>query len=270
MIRIVAAQASLIAALMFYLGVIYTSAYYNHFHISPFALGFGFAEFVLQSLNLMTFPVLVGAVVLVIAIAVSGRRPRQALPGGMVRGASSGVSALARYYPVVVAAGLVLLVVWWVWQLFLPYRWLGPLLIAVGLLLGEARRTGPDDAPRGLRDTAVPVFAAGVLLLWTVTLVAGQLGEQHARNATHDVVQRTGLVVLSTERLGLTSRSPDLRFEDLGAGVHFRYRYTGLRLIAEREGRYFAVPVGWDSKTDPVYVLREADGMRVELTPGTQ
>ncbi|MFF0447584.1 hypothetical protein ACFYT4_14455 [Streptomyces sp. NPDC004609] len=266
----VAAQASLIAALMFYLGVIYTSAYYGYFHLSPFSLGFGFAEFVLQSLSLMTFPVFVGAVVLVVAVTVGGRRPRQALPAGVVRSASSGMPALARCYPVLVAAGLILIVLWWVWQLFLPYRWLGPLLIGLGLLLGEARRIDRDDAPRGLRDTALPVFAAGVFLFWTVTLAAAQLGERHARNAAHDVVQRTGLVVFSAERLGLTSRSPDLHFEDLGAGVHLRYRYTGLRLIAERDGRYYAVPIGWNATTDSVYVLRENDGMRVELTPGVQ
>ncbi|MGP3638681.1 hypothetical protein ACTU45_36300, partial [Streptomyces sp. 24-1644] len=82
LVNIVVAQASFIAALMFYVGVIYTSAYYGYFHLSPFSLGFGFAEFVLQSLQLMTFPVLVGAVVLLIAVAISGRRPRQALPNG--------------------------------------------------------------------------------------------------------------------------------------------------------------------------------------------
>ncbi|MBT2389809.1 hypothetical protein J7E87_10280 [Streptomyces sp. ISL-1] len=270
MINIVVAQASFIAALMFYMGVIYTSAYYGHFHLSPFFLGFGFAEFVLQSLHLMTFPVLVGAVVLLIAVAISGRRPRQALPGGLVRVASLGTSVLARYYLVVVVAGLVLVVLWWVWQLLLPYRWLGPLLIGLGLLLGEVRRIDVDHTPRGLRDTAVPIFAAGVFLLWTVTLAAGQLGEQDARNAERDVIQRTGLVVFSAKRLGLTSRSPDLHFEDLGNSVHLRYRYTGLRLIAARDGRYYAVPIGWSAKTDHVYVLREADGMRIELTPGVQ
>ncbi|MFI1017676.1 hypothetical protein [Streptomyces sp. NPDC020965] len=270
LINIVVAQASFIAALMFYVGVIYTSAYYGHFHLSPFFLGFGFAEFVLQSLRLMTFPVLVGAVVLLIAVAVSGRRPRQGLPGGLVRGASYGVSVLARSYLVVVVAGLVLLVLWWVGQLFLPYRWLGPLLIGLGLLLGEVRRTDADRSPRGLRDTAVTIFAAGLFLLWTVTLIAGQLGERHARSAARDIVQRTGIVVFSAERLGLTSRSPDLRFADLGESVHLRYRYTGLRLIAARGGRYYAVPVGWRAKTDHVYVLREADGVRVELTPGVQ
>ncbi|WP_138901556.1 hypothetical protein [Streptomyces albidochromogenes] len=269
LVNIVVAQASFIAALMFYVGVIYTSAFYSYFHLSPFSLGFGFAEFVLQSLQLMTFPVLVGSVVLLIAVAISGRRPRQALPGGLVRGTSLGTSTLARYYLVVVAAGLFMLIAWWQWQLLLSYRWVGPLLIAIGLLLGEAR---PADVyrPRGMLDTAVPIFAAGVFLLWSVTLAAGQLGEANAKIAARDVVKRTGLVVLSAQRLGLSSRSPELHFEDLGESVHLRYRYTGLRLITAREGRYYAVPVGWKAKTDHVYVIREADGVRIELTPGVQ
>lgn len=270
LIKIVVAQASFIAALMFYVGVIYTGAYYDYFHLSPFTLRFGFAEFVLQSLHLMTFPVLVGAVVVLIALALSGRRPRQALPGGVVRGASVGTSVLARYYLVVVAAGLILLVLWWRWQLFLPYRWVGPLLIAIGLLLGEARQTDGDRPPRGWRDTAVPVFAAGMFLLWTLTLAAGQLGELNARNDARDVITRTGLVVFSAERLGLRSSSPALRFDDLRKGVHLRYRYSGLRLIVARNEHYYAVPIGWKAETDPVFVFQEADNMRIELMPGVR
>ncbi|MGP3637352.1 hypothetical protein ACTU45_29080, partial [Streptomyces sp. 24-1644] len=68
----------------------------------------------------------------------------------------------------------------------------------------------------------------------------------------------------------LRSRSPDLHFDDLGANVHLRYRYTGLRLITAREGRYCAVPIGWRAKTDHVYVIREADDVRIEFTPGVQ
>ncbi|MFJ8697489.1 hypothetical protein [Streptomyces roseolilacinus] len=269
LLNLVIAQASFIAALMFYVGVIYTSAYYGHFHLSPFSLGLGFAEFVLQSLHLMTFPVLVGAVVLLVVVAVSGRRPRQALPAGLVRVASLGTALPARSHLVVVAAGLFLLVLWWQWQLLLPYRWAGPLLVAVGLLLGEARQTDADR-PRGLRDTAVSVLAAAAFLLWTVTLAAAQLGERNARNDAREVVERTGLVVYSVQRLGIRSRSPELRFDDLGQGTHFRYRYTGLRLVVAREGRYYAVPIGWRAKTDHVYVIREADDVRVELTPGVR
>nr|WP_266502393.1 hypothetical protein [Streptomyces sp. NBC_00878]MCX4908904.1 hypothetical protein [Streptomyces sp. NBC_00878] len=270
LINIVVAQASFIAALMFYVGVIYTSAYYGHFHLSPFSLGFGFAEFVLQSLHLMTFPVLVGTVVLLIVVAISGRRPRQALPDGVVRGAAHGASMLADCYLLVVAAGLLLLILWWQWQLLLPYRWAGPLLIAMGLLLGEARHIDADR-PRGLRDTAVPIFAAGLFLLWTVTLAAGQLGERHATNDGREVVTRTGLVVYSAHRLGLSSRQPGApKFTDLGEDVYLRYRYERLRLIVAREGRYYVVHTGWRAKTDHVYVLREADDMRIELQPGVR
>ncbi|GGQ09318.1 hypothetical protein [Streptomyces roseolilacinus] len=269
LLNLVIAQASFIAALMFYVGVIYTSAYYGHFHLSPFSLGLGFAEFVLQSLNLMTFPVLVGAVVLLVVVAVGGRWPRQAPPAGLARVTSLGTALAARSHLVVVVAGLLLLVLWWQWQLLLPYRWAGPLLVAVGLLLGEARRADADR-PRGLRDAAVSVLAAAAFLLWTVTLAAAQLGERNARNDAREVVERTGLVVYSVQRLGIRSRSPELRFDDLGQGVHFRYRYTGLRLVVAREGRYYAVPVGWRAKTDHVYVIREADDVRVELTPGVR
>ncbi|MFD8258723.1 hypothetical protein ACFV19_07225 [Streptomyces griseoluteus] len=120
--KVVVAQASFIAALMFYLGVIYTSAYYGYFHLSPFVLGFSFAEFALQSLKLLTFPVLVGAVVLLNAVALGGPRSRQALPGTLVRGVSLSTSALARWHLFVMAVGMVLLILWWQWQLLLPYR----------------------------------------------------------------------------------------------------------------------------------------------------
>ncbi|MEU1467515.1 hypothetical protein ABZ434_04770 [Streptomyces sp. NPDC005761] len=269
LVNLVVAQASFIAALMFYVGVIYSSAYYGYFHLSPFSLGFGFAEFVLQSLQLMTFPVLVGAVALLLMVAVIGRRPRPARPNGLTRSISRATSALTRSYVALVAAGLLMLVMWWQWQLLLPYRWAGPLLIALGLLLGEVRPMEGGRA-RGLLDTAVPIFAAGVFLLWAVTLAAGQLGEQSARNEARDVVRRTGLVVFSAERLGLRSRSPELHFDDLGETVHLRYRYSGLRLITAREGRYYAVPIGWRAKSDQVYVIREADDVRVEFTPGVQ
>ncbi|MBP5872122.1 hypothetical protein [Streptomyces scabiei] len=269
LINIVVAQATFIAALMFYLGVIYTSAYYGHFHLSPFALGFGFGEFVLHSLHLATFPVLVGATVLLLAVAAAGHRPRQESQGGLMRGVRRLASALARHYPIVVAVGLLLLVLWWQWQVFLPYRWLGPLLVGFGLLLGAVGQTG-QGGQGSPWETALLVLAAGLFLLWAVTLVSGQLGERHARNDAREVILRTGLVVHSAQPLSLTSRSAGLRYLDLGEGVHLRHRYWGLRLVVERAGRYYAVPIGWRARTDNVFVLREGEGVRIELTPGVQ
>jgi hypothetical protein len=260
----VVAQASFIAALMFYVGVIYTGAYYGYFHLSPFALGFGFGEFVLHSLHLVTFPILVGAGALFFVVAAAGHHPT-GLNSALMRSAGRWASAMARLYLVVVAAGLLLLVLWWQWQVLLPYRWAGPLLVGFGLVLGVVRQGSLSRSPW---QTATLVLAAGLFLLWAVTLVSGQLGERNARNDARNVTLRTGLVVHSAESLSLSSWAPGLRHRDLGAGVHLRHRYEGLRLIVERAGRYYAVPIGWQARTDNVFILREGEGVRIELTPG--
>ncbi|MGW7244503.1 hypothetical protein [Streptomyces sp. NPDC054804] len=254
LINIVIGQASFIAALMFYLGVIFMEHYFGYYHLNPFNLGFGFAEFALQSLNLITFPVLVSAVILIVAVALYGRQSRQALP-----------EALVRCHMFVVAAGLILLVLWWQWRLLLP-DWAGPLLIGVGLLLGAAPHGGVDR-PRGVRITALQIFGAGLFLFWTLTLVVGQLGEQHARNDARNTFTGTGLIIYSAKPLNLPAPGR-LRTEDLGNTIRMRYRYSGLRLITVRDGRYYAVPIGWQAQTDSVYILRESDDVRFELTPG--
>jgi hypothetical protein len=58
------AQASLIAALMFYLGAVYLASYYAYFHLDVFSLGIGYAELAIQSLRVINRP-------LVIAVAMA-------------------------------------------------------------------------------------------------------------------------------------------------------------------------------------------------------
>ncbi|MEU6776183.1 hypothetical protein [Streptomyces sp. NPDC046759] len=256
LINIVIGQASFIAALMFYLGVIYMNHYFSYYHLNPFDLGFGFAEFALQSLNLITFPVLVSTVILIVAVTLYRRQSRQALP-----------EALVRCHMFLVAAGLILLVLWWLWRLLLP-DWAGPLLIGVGLLLGAAPHDGVDH-PRGVWTTALQIFGAGLFLFWALTLVVGHLGEQHARNDARTTSPgSTGLIIYSAKPLNFPPTQGQLLTKDLGNTIRMRYRYTGLRLITVRDGRYYAVPIGWQEKTDPVYILRESDDVRFELTPG--
>ncbi|MGW8556611.1 hypothetical protein [Streptomyces tubercidicus] len=253
LLKIVIAQASFIAALMFYLGAVYASHYYSYFHLSLFSLGFGFPELVFQSLNLLKRDVIVAVVIIVIAASI----PR--LPARL---SSPAFKAVARFHPVVVAAGLVMLVMW---PLIQPYGWAAPLTIAAGLLLGQSRDPN-GNRPEGLRRRAVPMFAAGVFLFWAATLATWQLAERDAKGRAGDVTHWTGVLVLSTKPLSL---SP-IRQEDLGAGLYQRYRYTGLRLLVQGNDRYYVVPLGWNVKRDPVYVIRESDNTWIALTPGTQ
>ncbi|MFF2510400.1 hypothetical protein [Streptomyces sp. NPDC058086] len=47
-------------------------------------------------------------------------------------------------------------------------------------------------------------------------------------------------------------------------------RWTGVRLLMERNGRYYVVSRGWKPRRDPLYVIRESDDIWVALTSGTQ
>ncbi|MFE0463090.1 hypothetical protein ACFW1A_27930 [Kitasatospora sp. NPDC058965] len=263
--RAVAAQAGFLAALMFYAGAVYTNAYYSYFRVPVPGLALGFPDFVLQSLHLVTVPV-VAALVLVLMTA-NWRRLLAVLPvpDRVATAVRTTVTTVARCYLLVLAAGLVLLLFW---QQIQPHGWIAPVTLAAGLLLGQARAAYHGHRPTGLRERAVPVFAAGVLLAWAAVLYSAHLGKQDAEYVAGQVVRQPGVVLYSTRPLSLLGRG--LLAEDLGERFPFRYRYTGLRLLIERGGRYYLLPVGWQRATDSLYVIRENDNTRVELTAGTQ
>ncbi|MFC5718607.1 hypothetical protein ACFP1Z_00220 [Streptomyces gamaensis] len=258
-------QGSFVAALMYYLGAIWSMAYYGYFHVDAFALGLGFAEFVIHSLGLITTPVVVTGALAVLLFGSRGTLTRRAalLPPRAAAQVTRAANALARLHGWLVIAGIVMVLAWRDVQ---PYGWLAPVAIAAGILLGRRRTpTSPGTAAPG---RAVPLLAAGLFLLWAATLHAHDLGVADARHTAGALVHRTAVVVFSVDRLSLTG-PPAVTVQDLGDDVRFRYRYTGLRLLIERDGHYYVLPLGWRAAESSTYVLRENDRMRVELMPGT-
>ncbi|MGW1176517.1 hypothetical protein ACWD4P_22725 [Kitasatospora sp. NPDC002543] len=53
-----------------------------------------------------------------------------------------------------------------------------------------------------------------------------------------------------------------------GAGTHFRYRYEGLRLLAQSDNRMFLIPRRWIWATGNVLVLPIDSGVRVAFHAG--
>ncbi|MFF3878698.1 hypothetical protein [Streptomyces sp. NPDC001978] len=262
----VAGAASFVGALLLYAGYIYTNAYFGYFHLDTFAVGFDTFELIVRSLRLATLPAL-GS--LALALLVPGLlRMVAGLPlperhGRWLRRA--GVAA-ARCYLAFVGCGVILMLVWrWIQ----PFNWLAPLLVVIGLLLGRTRAAAPTGGSHSSAwERSVSLLVAGLFLIWMVALVAGQLGRQDARHDTDQLVRRVSVVVLSTDRLSISS--PGLVVEDLGQGVHYRYRYSGLRLLIERDHRYYLLSLGWRRSTDPTIVIEDDDSTRIELRPGTQ
>ncbi|MGW2559477.1 hypothetical protein ACWCXB_09565 [Streptomyces sp. NPDC001514] len=266
LIKTVVAQASFVAALMFYLGAIYTSRYYGYFHLSFHSLDFSFAQLVLQSLQLLKHEFLVTAVlILIVMVAVPQLTPLLPRSSRRALNGSAASASLTRLSMVITAAGGVLLIFW---SRIHPYAWTAPLAIAVGLLLGQSRDV-KDNRPEGPHRRAVLVLASGVFLFWALTQATWQLGEEDAKDHAADVVGWTSVIVLSSKPLSLPPpgvQEERLRREDL----RHPYRYTGLRLLLEHHGRYYVVPVDWKARTDPVYVIHESDDLWIGLQAGAQ
>ncbi|WP_407285370.1 hypothetical protein [Streptomyces sp. BP-8] len=313
----VIAQASFLVAVMYFLGAIYMTAYYSYFRVDSFSLGFGFAEMAIQSLNVVTAPLAIVSVLAVLALRHLATTPAFDLTAQsdtdqthlecLIRTLQRALRAVARAHLYIVGAGLVLLLLWfWLGE----FRWTAPILLGVGVLLGQSpwvhnqaasggtavpsdadvgtavrpdsdsgttapsstdgstTMPQPDAVLPGMWGRAVPVFTAGLLVMWGLSLGTAGLGEREARQAAANLVRRPAVVLLSADRISLAG--PGVEVSDLGAKVHYRYRYTGLRRLIERNGRYYLLPLGWNHQTGPTYVIHESDDLRVELFPGIQ
>ncbi|MEU4999928.1 hypothetical protein [Streptomyces sp. NPDC021622] len=259
---------SLILALMLYTGFVHSRAYYAYFHLDVFSVGFDPVEMALRSLRLATFPVLITLSLAGILPRLPGLLPSLGLPGRITRRVDGAARAVARAHLAFVAAGVILLLAWRFGQPW-SFRWAAPLLVAVGLLLGQSGAAGrAAGSPSRPWHRAVPVITASLFLMWVVALAAGELGRQDARHDAEQLVRRVSVVVLSTEQLSI--RGPGLKAEDLGKDRHFRYRYSGLRLLVERDRRHYLLPLNWHHDTDATYVIEDDENIRIDLYPGTQ
>jgi hypothetical protein len=265
LVNSVAGITSFAGALMLYAGYVYTNAYYGYFRLSAFSIGFSTFELVMRSLRLATLPVLEVMALALLVPALPRLLTLLHVPEHQIRRLRDLVRAVARAYLAFVVAGVLLMMMWrWIQ----PFRWLAPLLVAGGLLVGLTRAARSTSRPRVRApwERAGSLIVAGLFLVWVVALIAGQLGQQDAHRAADQVVRRVAVVVMSTERLDFAPPGP--HYEDLGKAVHYRYRYTDLRLLLARDHRYYLLRVGWNHDTDPTYVIEDDDTIRIELRPG--
>ncbi|MFF0595746.1 hypothetical protein [Streptomyces antibioticus] len=276
-LKMIVAQASFIAVLLFYLGAIYINQYYRYFHLSLDSLNFSFPQLVLQSLQVVRPPALVGALLAVAVLAALWMRTPSSRTwwdrlGGYPTAASKSLG------PLLIVTGLTMAVLW---RQLHGYAWIAPLAIAVGFFLcsmGIAEAGGSA----GLRRKEVVLFAAGICAFWILIEVTRQVAREDAMERAASVCRWTGVIILSAKPLSMNSRqiaASDSEQCQSGVmeeklhrkdGLRLPYRYTGLRLLVENGGRYYVVPVDWKVGTDPVYVIRESDDLWIGLRGGIQ
>lgn len=271
-VGVITANISLAVGTLFYMGWAYTEAVYGYFQVNPLDLEIGATEYVLRSSVTVFSSVLVFAAVLWLVITAVPRLQLTALlPGwtsraapGFVRRHASRVVSLANDPLVRQRVGLLLLLAAGTMVLLaaagiadILYPTLA-LTAAGALLLTHSAGAGPY---------AVGLVTAAACMLWAAGAYATDKGLDDAHRIADDLPRRTAIVVYSVKPLGLSG--PGVTVGPLPKGHKYGHRYQGLRLLIGRNGRYYAVPVGWQPGVNTTFLLKESDDTRIEILPGS-
>jgi hypothetical protein len=262
----VVANASLLIAVLVYMGWAYDDAVYGYFHLNPLNLNIGIIEYMLVSLSLFKPVLVIAAAVLIFVSAArtwnlgqtrlarfvgskatsrSGKRPLV----GSVLLTGAGATAMGIALVLAAIANLV------------PIN----TYVVLGLLGGGSLLlTWPTRADRrGHFPYALAIVLAAVCALWAASLYAHNRGTQVAEQVVRDLPARTAVALYTVHPLALSG--PGVKFRHLPAGSLYRYRYEGLRLLTMRSDIYYLLPVGWSPHLDFTYILNVSDQIRIEL-----
>jgi hypothetical protein len=290
MLRLIAANASVLTAALVYMGWAYQNAEYGHFGLNPQELNVGILEYLLYSLDSFSQVLVIAAVVVVavgtVLAAVPGLRAWQrsrrqpptpaagrpgqedhpqegerdaggedpAAPGPAIGPAPQRWLALLAFAITVVFATL-----WAVGFHFTggSYGYLA--VFGVGpLLFTRAFR----DREKGRFAYATAIVLAAVCAMYAGALYAQAKGGQEAQTIAHGGGSMPHVTVYSEQPLGLSGHG--IQAQPLpGTGYH--WRYEGLRLLTVRSGSYYLFPARPTSGPEPTYILDDSDGVRIVL-----
>ncbi|MPZ87246.1 MAG: hypothetical protein GEU81_04050 [Nitriliruptorales bacterium] len=253
------APASLLSALLFYFGYVFSRAQYAYFGVDVDAIGLSTRDYVMRSPQALLVPLLVialgGTALLVAHLALRSRD----IPLAVVR-ATFVVAA------VVLLAGLVLLFGYEQYGGWGPYGAVTPLLITTGVALAAyaarwpaapgflagGKGTGPAVVRRGALMLALVVIAT--CLFWATATLAEWTGRGTAKETARELDQLPLVILDTQERLFLTDGVVEESVLPTHEGQTFRYRYRRLRLLVQGDERMFLVPDQWTASNSALAV----------------
>lgn len=276
----IVANASLLIAVLVYMGWAFDDALYGYFHIRPLDLNFSIVEYMLRSLALFSVTIVVVAVALIVVSAIRTWGLGKTRFARHVAGAAA---TRVRAIPVLrrlasadsteqsqagrvlmigtgVAITAIALALAWISNYVQVSTYLTLFLLGSGPLL-LTRPTRADH--RGRFPYALAIVVSAVCALWAASLYAHNLGIHAARQVVQDLPTRTAVVVYSIQPLALSG--PGVTVQRLPAKYLYHYRYQGLRLLITRSGTYYLLPVDWSPQLNETYVFDQSDQIRIEL-----
>lgn len=258
----VVAPATLVSTLLFYFGYVSTRAQFGYFGVDVDTLGFSTQEFVMRAPQ----PLLVPALVLLLGAAALSwvnaivRRRIEAAAGSTARRLSKYMTWAGAF---LTAAGVMLLLAFAAFGSWRLYPLVTPVLLGSGaglLALVGGWATGPSRT--GRMTVVLLMFVVVAAVFWTTATLADWSGRGSAKALARDLTRLPEVVVDTTDPL---FPGDDVVVESTfppEVEQTYRYRYRGLRLLAEGDGRLFLVPERWSPSGSTFAVSMEEARVR--------
>lgn len=259
----VLAPTTVLTALLFYYGYVATAAEYAYFGVSMGSLGLSTQDFLLKSVAALYVPL--GLLLLLVLLAAWGhaflqrrlrsRRTDRSWRIGATVVMVGGTLVFARGVAGVVFPSIARSEAIATTPLCLG---LGIGAIAYGRHLLRTVSGSPPDLARHWTETVGLAGVMGLIVLsvfWAANSFAAAYGTGRAERVADRLANRPAVVVDTTERLYADYACLEELELPHARGQEFRYRYLGLRLLAESGGRLFLLPEGWTPDSGAVLVV---------------
>ncbi|WET82269.1 hypothetical protein P3102_14215 [Amycolatopsis sp. QT-25] len=262
------ANTTLLTALLYYFGLVYTQTYFIYFRVHYTLLGQPPDEIFGRGVDGMLLP-LTGAAGAVLLFLILTRFLKIRL------GEDSWNRLLRSCTPVAGVLGLALLVSSTAIALDpepLRDRPGAPGLgFAIGVLMvlfawrhWTSRSTGSGRSSVAELVTGYVLVSIG--LFWSVGDYSGAVGTSRAYEAAGVIPTRPAATLYSAESLNLTANGV-VQVKCADAGAAYKYRYTGLKLLLQSGGQHVFLPANWRASTGVAFVIPKTDKLRLEFGP---
>ncbi|MEU8001628.1 hypothetical protein AB0B66_10745 [Catellatospora sp. NPDC049111] len=250
------------------------SAYYGFFGVSG-AIGLQFQS---QENAADSFAALVSPIAVIAGLTLAAAAMHRAIKGMISQTMRARSARLVVFSISLMSAVLVLMfLIMWLPHVLLS-NWSGSpgwpvyLLGSAGVLLynyaSHLRNQDVAPLPRETSTSRLSTWASSALVMALMLAATGSyasnLGFQQALRATQEHGWLKSVTIYSKESQSLTG--PGITTTELSVTDGYKYRYTGLRLLAVRGNQFIVVPEAERFGPPTAILVTDGEGIRIEIS----
>ncbi len=264
-IATVVGPTTLLTALLFYFGWVWTDAESRYLGLDESLLGFSTSDYLLRSTSAAFLPLIV-----VLLVALLGHWLQGAVGRRLTTADDRSWRALRAVVAVTGATLLALAVITVLWRddsgnnLFTPFAFAsGTMLVGAAVRInavGDERRTVRSIPTASVANATITILVIASCLFWEVSIYARDRGTRAGEALIAGLACRPDAALFS--ELPLPVDTPGVTRTAVSATI---FRYDGLKLLLHASGKYFLVHANWSIDDGRTVVVNDSTASLVEF-----